>query len=102
MALLDLAEAGGDDHFEAICRGLHWLESRPESTEAMLLDDPAITWRKVARSDPRKLARGLQAASTRIVPGMRLTLLDRIFTPGRVDYECRPYEFGWLLMTWPS
>jgi len=20
--------------------------------------------------------------------------------PGRVDYECRPYELGWLLYAW--
>ena len=102
MALLDLAEAGGDDHLDSICRGLRWLDSRPESAEAMILDSPPITWRKVARNDPRKLARGLQAASTKIAPGIRAAALDRIFPPGVVDHECRPYEFGWLLMTWAS
>jgi len=46
--------------------------------------------------------RGLRATSTRMVPGLRLSVLDRMFPPGPVDYECRPYEFGWLLMTWAS
>jgi hypothetical protein len=102
MALLDLAEAGGDDRFDFICRGLRWLDSPPESTETLILGDPPITWRKVARNDRRKLVRGLRAASTRIVPGTRLAMLDRMFPPGLVDHECRPYEFGWLLMTWDS
>jgi hypothetical protein len=102
MALLDLAEAGGEQYLDAICRGLRWLVSRPESAEVMVLDEPPITWRKVARNDPRKLARGLRATSTRIVPGLRLTALDHVFPPGTVDHECRPYELGWLLMTWLS
>jgi len=89
MALLDLAEAGGDDHLDSICRGVRWLASRPESAEALLLDDPAITWRKVARNDPRKLVRGVRAGATRIAPGIRLSVLDRMFPPGPVDHECR-------------
>lgn len=102
MALLDLAEAGGDDHLDSICLGLRWLDSPPESTEALMLENPPITWRKVARNDRRKLVRGLRATSTRLIPGMRLALLDQMFQPGPVDHECRPYEFGWLLMTWGS
>jgi hypothetical protein len=102
MALLDLTDAGGPDHLSAICRGVRWLSRPPETSEPMVLDEPAITWRKVARADPRKAVRGLRAASTRIRPGMRLAALDRIFPPGTVDHECRPYELGWLLMTWLS
>ena len=65
-----------------------------------MLDTPPITWRKVARADPRKVVRGLRAASTRVRPGMSLPALDRMYRPGAVDHECRPYELGWLLMTW--
>ena len=28
--------------------------------------------------------------------------LDRLYPPGTVDHECRPYELGWLLMAWLS
>jgi hypothetical protein len=102
MALLDLAEAGGEQHLDAICRGLRWLVGPAESTEPLVLDDPPITWRKVARNDYRKLTRGLRAATTSITPSLRLSVLDRVFPPGVVDHECRPYELGWLLMTWLS
>jgi hypothetical protein len=102
MALMDLAEAGGDDHMDAIARGLRWLARPPETTEALVLDNPPVTWRKVARGDQRKLVRGLRATSTRVLPGWRLSPLDRAFPPGAVDHECRPYELGWLLYAWLS
>ncbi len=102
MALLDLADAGGDGHLDAICRGLRWLESPPEAGEDLVLDEPPVTWRKVARGDRGKLVRGLRAASTRLRPGMRIAALDRVYRPRTVDRECRPYELGWLLMTWLS
>jgi hypothetical protein len=100
MALLDLADAGGQQHLEAVCRGLRWLARPPESSEALVLDEPLTTWRKVGRADPKKAVRGLRAASTRLRPGARLPLLDRLFRPRTVDHECRPYELGWLLYTW--
>lgn len=102
MALLDLADAGGTSYIDAICRGLGWMASRPETGADLVLDEPPITWRKVARGDKRKLVRGLRAASTRVRPGLRVPMLDRLYRPGTVDHECRPYELGWLLMTWLS
>jgi hypothetical protein len=90
MALLDLADAGGDGHLDAIRRGLRWLAAPPEGAAALILDEPPITWRKVARADHRKVVRGLRAASTRIVSGARIAALDRA------------YELGWLLYTWLS
>jgi hypothetical protein len=29
-----------------------------------------------------------------------MRLLDRVCPPGVIDYECRPYELGWLLYAW--
>jgi len=59
-----------------------------------------MIWRKVARGDRGKMVRGLRATSTRLRPGLQLPWLDLLFPPGAVDYECRPYELGWLLYTW--
>ena len=78
------------------------LDLREGDMRDLVLDEPPITWRKVARADHRKVVRGLRAASTRIVPGARVAALDRVYPPGEVDYECRPYELGWLLYTWLS
>jgi len=100
MALLDLADAGGQVYLEAVGRGLRWLARPTETSEDLVRDEPPVTWRKVARSDPKKVVRGLRAASTRLRPGMGLPVLDWMFRPGAVDHECRPYELGWLLLAW--
>ena len=34
MALLDLADAGGDTHLDEVCRGLRWLAGPPEARRA--------------------------------------------------------------------
>ncbi|WP_242904287.1 hypothetical protein [Actinomadura terrae] len=106
MALLDLADAGGDGRLAAIAKGVRWLTG-PAETGASLLPgeepgEPVMTWRKVARDDPRKVVRGVRAASTRLRPGLRFRSLDRRFPPVATDRECRPYELGWLLHTWLS
>jgi hypothetical protein len=100
MALLDYAEAGGESHLANVARGIRWLVHPPETREPLVMAEPPITWRKVARQDWRKSVRGLRAATTRVRPGWRVAALDRRFPPRVVDHECRPYELGWLLMTW--
>ncbi|MBO3746983.1 hypothetical protein J5X84_12975 [Streptosporangiaceae bacterium NEAU-GS5] len=100
MALLDLLEAGGDAHIPEISLGLMWMLERPESTESLIDEKLLLTWRKVAREDPRKLVRGLKAVASRTGIGGVLGTLDRIYPAVAVDRECRPYELGWLLYAW--
>jgi hypothetical protein len=100
MALLDLADAGGQVHLDAICRGLRWLARPPETSESLLLDEPPVIWRKVTGGDRRRLRRGLRAASGRLRPEIRRRALDGALQAGSVDHECRPYEPGWLLFAW--
>lgn len=96
MALLDLADAGGTAYVAEISKGLDWMVERP----SMVLDELALTWRKEARADPRKIVRGARAAASRVHMGGALGVLDRVYPPTAVDRECRPYELGWLLYAW--
>lgn len=100
MALLDLLEAGGDDHRDAIVLGLSWLDRHPEVVEELISPRHSLVWRKVGRREPRKAARGLGALGTALHPGWRTPGLDRVLPPVQVDHECRPYELGWLLHAW--
>lgn len=100
MALLDLAEAGGDVDPAGIVDGLAWLARPPEVDSPLVLDGQALIVRKVGRGHQRKLVRGLRAAATGVRPGLRLGLLDRVWPPTAVDRECRPDELGWLLDCW--
>jgi hypothetical protein len=101
LGLLALENAGGGTVGESIRRGLDWLERPPELGGGSLIDDAAdLIWRKVARREPWKLSRGLQALASRLHPGLRVPGLDVLLPPGEVDYEDRPYHLGWLLHAW--
>ncbi len=103
MALFALQEAGGPDCNEAVERGLRWLMSSPELSGASLIDrDADLIWRKVGRKEPGKLSRGAQAVASRAHQDLRAPGIARIFKPGRIDHECRPYHLGWILHAWPE
>jgi hypothetical protein len=100
MALLDLREAGGDDHLKSLALGIRWIDGPNEASQSMVNDGNNVIWRKVARREPKKLVRGVNAATTSVVPRLKVPGLDTIFPPGVIDYECRPYELGWMLYAW--
>jgi hypothetical protein len=97
MVLSELAAAGGTDHREAVQRGFDWLGTHPECVEPVIAPDLGVVWRKVGRREPFKAARAAGAIVSRARPGTHVPFVDHIWPAGRVDYECRPYELGWLL-----
>jgi hypothetical protein len=101
MALFALAKARGQDHLGSIENGLRWLVSPPESTGSLIDTERDVIWRKVARREPRRLVRGLQAVASCVHPGLRAPGVDLLFPPVAIDYETRPYEMGWILHAWP-
>lgn len=100
MALFELLEAGGFDSRSSIASGFDWLSCAPEVGKGMLEEDDLVIWRKVGRTDPNKLVRKIRAGASRVHRPLRITALDRLFPPRRIDFECRPYEFGWMLYAW--
>jgi hypothetical protein len=100
MALFALRDASGMMSQHAIERGVRWLLDPPE-VQAPLIDRGAdLIWRKVARREPLKLARGLQAVASGLHAKLRVPGIDALLPPDRIDYECRPYHLGWLLHAW--
>lgn len=102
MALFALEEAGGPVHHDAISKSLEWLAYSPEIKGSTIDGDLNLIWRKVARREPRKLARKLQAAASYVHPSLRVGGIDWALPARVVDFECRPYELGWLLYAWPQ
>jgi hypothetical protein len=102
MALFALQDACGQDVSVAVERGVRWLTAPPETSHALIDDRADLIWRKVARHEPRKLARGVQAMASRVHPRLRVPGLGAVLWPGAIDYECRPYHLGWLLHAWPA
>ena len=101
MALFALAEAGGTDHGDAVRNGLDWLEHSQELDGGTLIDEESCAiWRKVARREPRKLTRRMQAAVSAVHPALRVPGTDIVFPAIAVDWECRPYHLAWILYAW--
>lgn len=100
MALLDLFDAGGADHLAAVIEGVEWLYKHPEPCPNLIANHLGVVWRKIARREPAKAVRTLAATSTAIRPGLHLPGIEALFPPTQIDYECRPYELGWLLYAW--
>ena len=102
MVLFDLADAGGDNHAGDIALGLDWLRTHPEVMDELVSPVHGVVWRKVGRREPAKAVRSVSAVTTSLRPGLHLPGLDMAFPPNKIDYECRPYELGWLLYAWLS
>jgi len=102
MALLALEKACGKSYFKSIEKGLSWLVNPPEIGGSLIDIEKNIIWRKVARKEPRKLVRGIQAASSRIHTSLRAPGMNILFPPVAIDYESRPYHMGWILHTWQN
>lgn len=101
MAFSALRRASGQDYSGAVKAGLRWLASSPEIKGSLIDRESDVVWRKVARHEPGKLVRGLQAAASRLAPRLRVPGTDLLFRPGWIDYESRPYHMGWVLCAWP-
>jgi hypothetical protein len=81
---------------------VRWLDDHPEVDAQLVSEEHGVIWRKVARREPKKAVRAISAITTAIRPGLHLPGLNTVFPTTHVDYECRPYEFGWLLYAWLS
>ena len=102
MALFALADGCGRDHSESIKKGLHWLYNPAEITGHLVDTERNVIWRKVARREPAKLARTLQATASRIHSTLRLPAVDVVFPPAEIDYETRPYHMAWIFHAWSA
>ena len=102
MALHELREAGGLDLTREIEVGLDWVFEHPEVDVSLIDEEFDMVWRSVRRREPVRASRGVKAVLTSIRPGARLSWADRFVPPTEVDFECRPYEFGWMLYAWRS
>ena len=100
MVLMDLYDAGGADHRDAVARGVSWIFDRPEVDDELLDADRGVIWRKVGRRERWKAARAANSVVSAADSRRRAPGLDRLLPPTRIDHECRPYELGWLLYAW--
>ncbi|MBK8269557.1 MAG: hypothetical protein IPK83_15140 [Planctomycetes bacterium] len=102
MALFAAEQACHADVGRNIRRGVEWLTHAPEINGSLIDPESDLIWRKVARREPNKLSRGVNAALSAVRTGWRAPVLGSLFRPVRIDYESRPYHMGWILYAWPT
>lgn len=100
MAVLASDKVNKTDHTQAIELGLKWLWGNNELNANMISLDQDIIWRDIERREPAKISRILRGLCC--VYG--LDSLHRCLKKSRfgfkINYECRPYEYGWILYAW--
>lgn len=103
MALHAVEDAGGPSFAAEVERGMEWLRSAPELGGGSLVDHEAgLIWRKVARREPGKMSRSLQALASAVHPSLRVPGLGALLAPGAIDHEDRPYHLGWMFLAFPK
>jgi hypothetical protein len=100
MALFDFSRACGEDHWDAIKKGLCWLAKPTVDAKSLIDMDRKVIWRKIFRHELSKLVRGLQAAASSIHSNLRVPGVDLVFPPVATDWKSRPYHMGWILYAW--
>jgi hypothetical protein len=103
MALFAVAQAANLNFDDAIARGLKWLQGANELNGGSLIDaDAGLIWRKIARREPAKLSRYVQAGASYLSPNLRAPGMNTFFPATAIDFEDRPYHLGWILYAWPA
>jgi hypothetical protein len=102
MALFALANACNKDYPQAMEKSLDWLKNPTEFQGSLIDRKRNIIWRKIARREPFKLVRKIQASVSYLHPSLRAPGMDFLFPPVSIDYESRPYHMGWILYAWPD
>lgn len=102
MAIFASDAITGSNHTENINHSIQWLFKKNELNIDMVIEDQGIIWRDLERKELGKFSRIINA----ILASMNIKNLvnerDKSTYKYKINYEFRPYHYGWLLYTWAS
>jgi len=90
MALLVLSKAGGGDYLEAVYKGLDWIYGANELSVNLCDGVRQVIWRSI---QPEGKYSTFLAGALGTLGLKRALDVQQL----RINCQCRPYEFGWLL-----
>jgi hypothetical protein len=102
MAIMASDKASGGNHLREIELSLRWLFGNNELNSDMVLNNIGVIWRDIEKREPVKLSRGLRSLLCISNLHSLNKLASKCFIGFRINYECRPYELGWILYTWAN
>jgi hypothetical protein len=91
MALFAAGEVSGIDFSEPVYKGLRWIGGNNELNVNLVSESSKVIWRSIHRNKYRMY---LDEAQNLVGRG---TETSESRSDLRINYECRPYHFGWLL-----
>ena len=91
MALFAAGEVSGIDFSEPVYKGLRWIGGNNELNVNLVSESSKVIWRSIHRNKYRMY---LDEAQNLVGLG---TETSESRSGLRINYECRPYHFGWLL-----
>lgn len=100
MAILIADEVNNSDHTKQLELGMCWLFGNNELGQNLVCPEEGIIWRDIERKEPFKMSRLFRGASCVFSLERTHRWLKTSPLGYKVNYECRPYELGWILYAW--
>ncbi len=101
MAIFASDQVNGQNHRQQIALGLKWLFGNNELGENLVLPEQGIIWRDIERDEPEKWSRNVKGLCyTYGLKQLGDFLTEKHSEKFKINYECRPYELGWILYAW--
>jgi hypothetical protein len=100
LAILASDRTNKTNHTKAIELGMRWIWGSNELGENLVSREHDIIWRDIERRELPKISRFLRGlCCVYSLDGMHRRL-GKSFFGFKINYECRPYEYGWILYAW--
>jgi hypothetical protein len=100
MAVLASDKVNHTDHNQSIELGMKWLWGSNELGENLVFQDQDIIWRDIERREPAKISRVLRGLCCAYGLNGLHRCLRKPWFGFKINHECRPYEYGWILYAW--
>lgn len=89
MALFAMGEASGQDFTKSILKGLNWIYGNNDLGYDMRSEADHLVWRNFFLPSPSRYWKQMTGAGSSVNTIAKAKL--------RINFECRPYELGWML-----
>ena len=97
MALLKLSWLKGGEYISQVSRGIEWIFGKNELGVSMVDWKQAVVWRSIRKGGWLKGVSNINKMLFILGLGQPMPLRQVRASGLEIDYECRPYEIGWMI-----
>ena len=97
MALLKLSWLKGGEYISQVSRGIEWIFGQNELGVSMVDWKQAVVWRSIRKGGWLKGVSNINKMLFILGLGQPMPLRQVRASGLEIDYECRPYEIGWMI-----